>query len=100
MINHHVPRNYGKWVLAYPKELQYLACWVNISADNILKYFSYFPQKKGFDISCKLIPKETICMKCQSWFSGKGGKISTICRLQNSPRVVKVNLFTMLQTTE
>ena len=29
-----------------------------ISADNILKYFSYFSQKIGFDISCKLSPKE------------------------------------------
>ena len=25
--------------------------------------FSYFSQKTGFDISCKLSPKETICMK-------------------------------------
>ena len=30
-----------------------LACWVKTSADNILKYFSYFFQKTGFDISCK-----------------------------------------------
>ena len=34
-------------------------------------YFSYFSQKTGFDISCKLSPKETICMKCQILFSGK-----------------------------
>ena len=33
--------------------------------------FSYFTQKTGFDISCKLSPKETICMKCQILFSGK-----------------------------
>ena len=31
-----------------------LACWVNISADDMLKYFLYFPQKTGFDISCRL----------------------------------------------
>ena len=30
------------------------ACWVKISAISILKYFSYFYQKIGFDISCKL----------------------------------------------
>ena len=28
-------------------------------------------RKIGFDISCKLSPKETICMKCQNLFSGK-----------------------------
>ena len=35
---------------------------------------SNFLQKKGFDISCKLSPMETICMKCQSLFSGKSKK--------------------------
>ena len=34
-------------------------------------YFSYLSQEKGFDISCKLSPKETICMKCRILFSGK-----------------------------
>ena len=34
-------------------------------------YFSYFSQKIRFDISCKLSPKETICMKCQFLFSQK-----------------------------
>ena len=28
-----------------------------------------FSQKLGFDISCKLCPKETVCMKCQSLVS-------------------------------
>ena len=41
---------------------------VNNSADNILKYFSW---KIDFDISCKLSPKETTCMKLQSLFSEK-----------------------------
>ena len=36
------------------------------SADDILIYFSYSSQKIGFDISCKLSPKETLCMKYQS----------------------------------
>ena len=43
------------------------ALWVKNLADDILNYFSYFSQKKGFDISCSLWP---ICMKCQSLFSG------------------------------
>ena len=45
-----------------------------ISLDGILKYFSYFSQKTGSDILCKLSPLETICMKCQNLFSGKNKK--------------------------
>ena len=36
--------------------------------------FSYFSQKIGSDISSKLSPEETICMKCQSLFSGENKK--------------------------
>ena len=52
-----------------------LSCWVHFSADDILKYFSYFPQKIGFDILCKLTSMETICMKCQILLSEKNKKI-------------------------
>ena len=31
-----------------------LACWVKIPAADIYKYFSFFSQKTGFDILCKL----------------------------------------------
>ena len=55
------------------------ACWVKCSSASILKYFSIFPQKTGFDISCKLSPWETICMKCQSLFS---------CQIKNNQFVV------------
>ena len=41
------------------------------SADDILKYFS---QNVGFDISCRLSPQETICLKCQNLFSGENKK--------------------------
>ena len=34
-------------------------------------YFSYFSQKTGSDISCKLSPLETICMKCRILFYRK-----------------------------
>ena len=50
-----------------------LPLWTN-STDNISKYFSYFTQKTGFGISCKLSPLETICMKCQILFPGKNKK--------------------------
>ena len=36
-----------------------LACWVKKFSRHIV----IFPQKIGFDISCKLSPEETICMK-------------------------------------
>ena len=55
--------------------LQHTACWVKFSADYILKYlFLLAPEKKGFDISCKLSPEETICMECQNLLSGKNKK--------------------------
>ena len=49
----------------------HLADWVKFSADNILKYFFYFSEKTGYDISCKLSQLETICMKCQIMFIGE-----------------------------
>ena len=46
-------------------------------------YFSYFSQKTGSDISCKLSPLETICMKCRILFYRKKKKKKNIsqCRL-------------------
>ena len=40
----------------------------------IFFFFFFSLQKTGFDISCKLSPKETVCMKCQSLFSGENMK--------------------------
>ena len=61
------------------------------SADNSLKYFSYFAQKTGFAISCKLSPLETICMKCQNQFSVMNKKnIITLLSAQLAQRLVKV----------
>ena len=52
-------------------------------------YFSYSSQKTGFDISCKLSPLETICMKCQNMFFGENKKnISKCCLLKFLPRVL------------
>ena len=50
-----------------------------------IEIFFLFSQTTGFDISCKLFPLETICMKCQILFSGKIGiscklsPVETIC---------------------
>ena len=46
--------------------------FVNLADDKLM--FSYFSQKAGFDISCKLSPVETICMKCQNLFSRESKK--------------------------
>ena len=35
-------------------------------------FFFFFLQKIDFHISCKLSPKETICMKCQSLYLVSG----------------------------
>ena len=53
----------------------------------------FFPQKTGFDISCKLFPKKTICMKCQSLFSGWNMK--NVINLSSAPlaqKVVKIKM--------
>ena len=71
-------------------QIERLALWVKFSAEDILKYFSYFSQKTGFDISCKS-PKETICMKCRILFSVKNKKnIINLLSAENAQRVVKV----------
>ena len=46
-----------------------------------LDIFSYFSKKIGFDNSCKLSPKETICMRCQGLVFGKNKKNTPKCSL-------------------
>ena len=41
-------------------------------------FFSNLLKKTGFDISCKLSPKETVCMKCQILFSEKNIKLLSV----------------------
>ena len=51
-----------------------------------------FTEKKGFDNSCKLLPKGTIYMKCQSLFSGKRKEnIISLLSAELTQRVVMVN---------
>ena len=53
--------------------------------------FFFFLQKIGFDISCKLSPKEIVCMKCQRLLSGKNEKYISKCRLLKfQPRLLSV----------
>ena len=44
------PSNISVWSIIFLR----LASWVKTTADDILKPFSYFPQKIGFGMSCKL----------------------------------------------
>ena len=56
-----------------------------------MKYFSYFSPKTGYNISCKLSPKKTICMKCLILFFRKNKKnIVNLSSAENAQRVVKV----------
>ena len=67
-------------------------------ADGILKYFSYFSQETGCDISCKLSPLETTCMKCQLLFSVENKKNISVCRLLKIlPRVRSIKLSFMFK---
>ena len=63
------------------------------------KYFSDLAQKTGFDISCKLSPWKTVCMKYQNPISGKNKKnISMCCLLKILPRVLSINSIFILKT--
>ena len=63
-------------------------------------YFSYFSQETRFDISCKLSPLETTCMKCQILFSGKNTINVLKCRLLKLlPRVRSDTVFDMFGKT-
>ena len=65
----------------------YFGCWVKISADNSLKWVSYFffSKKIGFEISCKLFPRKVICMSFKFRFltKKKNKKHDQFCRLLN-----------------
>ena len=52
----------------------------NSADDKLTIILLVFPEI-GFDISCKLSSKETICMKYQSLFSGKNKKNISKCLL-------------------
>ena len=67
---HEVKRACSKLLDKHSKELT-LSTLGKFSADDILKYISYFSQKTELNMSCKLCPLETICMTCQILFSGK-----------------------------
>ena len=64
------------------------------SAADVSKYFSCFYQKTGFDISCKLSPMETICMKCTIPISGKNKKnIIKLLSAELAQRVAQVKSY-------
>ena len=56
MHTHSTSENLNIYTLYLGLCLTLIALLVKISADDILKYFSNFFQKIGFNISCKLSP--------------------------------------------
>ena len=52
-------------------EIQLLLTFTTLRANLTDDIFFYFNQTTGSDISCKLSPLETICMKCQNLFAGE-----------------------------
>ena len=78
--------------LNFDQPSECLELWVKFS-DDTLKYVSYFSEKTGFDISCKLSPIETFCMKCPILFSGKNKKtINILSYAELAQRVVKIKV--------
>ena len=55
----------------YCTSLTVTTLWANSADDKCILFFFLFSQKTGYDILCSLSPIKTICMKCQSLFSGK-----------------------------
>ena len=58
--------------------------WENLADNKSTNwwYFSYFTQKTGLDISCKLSQMETICMEYRILLSGENKNISKCCLLE------------------
>ena len=55
------------------------------------EFFFYFSHRTEFDILCKLSPMETVCMKYQILFSGKGKKnITNLLSAKLAQRLVMV----------
>ena len=74
-----------------PVAFSFSTVWIN-QLKTHQWYFSYFSQKTGFDICCKLSPLEPICMKCQNLFFVKNKKNISICHLLKIlTRVLSVN---------
>ena len=55
--------------------LTFTALWANSADDKLMIFFLFFTIKQVLTFVCKLSPMETICMKCQTLFSGKIRKI-------------------------
>ena len=79
---HVVTRSFEYVVL-----IKRLACWEKYYRRHF-EIFSYFSQKIGFEISCKLSPTEIICIKCLSLLSREN--MNTIVNLPsaNLPQIV------------
>ena len=70
--------------------------WVHLCTLDTCLLYPYFSKKIGFGISFKLTALKTICMKCQSLFSGKKNQRNiNLSSVELSQRMVKVH-FSLL----
>ena len=90
LVNDHGLKTLVESITTGISSEQQKALWIKISVDNFLKYVSYFFPENRIDISCKLSPVETICLKCLILFSGKNKKnIINLSSAEIAQRVVK-----------
>ena len=68
-----------KFVLNYSINLT--THWAIPADDKLMKVYYVFPQKIGFEISCKFSPKKIICTKSQSQSFGGSKNNIRKCRL-------------------
>ena len=61
-------RRIGYASFLFQSILIFTTLWAKSADDKLMIFFLTFFQKTAFDISCKLSPMETICMKCQILF--------------------------------
>ena len=66
---------------------------VKHSTDNNLKYFLVFPEYR-------IAPEETICMKCQSLWSGKNKQNINLSSAEIAQRAVTVKLVCLKSTQQ
>ena len=69
-----------------------LACWVKFSADDLLKYFSYFSQKICSRFQANCLQWRKFSIKSQILFSWKNQKNINLSPAEITQRVVKIEM--------
>ena len=87
-------------MINFEVSLTFTTLWASSADDQWVIFFYFSLRKTGFDISCKLSPLETICMKCQNLFSRTNKNNISKCRLLKIlPRVLSVKVLSINSET-